>query len=540
MKRKFSDLHCHNHMRAYFHMQESRKIFTRKGKFSPWTVIASNSRNAALGKMGASYSQIDLVKCWNSNLRLTFNSLYPLERQFVIGMDPKIAEDKWYHFLARGVLGRSGIRRDLLQTSYMRIPDKVVDYFQSSSYDYWESLNREKDFVLIDSGNRIQKNQVHVPGALLGDKKAAEKRAKKDPGSYIATNACYRIPKTRSELLESLKNDSEITMIITIEGAHALGTDRVKSVQEISERVRFIKTKWEFPVFFLTFAHHFDNRLCGHAHSIPGKGKILLKQRPHMNEGFRRNGRRIIREILGLDQEGKRDISLGYRILIDVKHMAARSRVEYYELVKNCLERGDRIPVIASHCGYSGIQTLQAHIDLEKKEKDDYTDVSGKFNAWNINMCDEDIEMIVKTGGLFGLSLDQRILGITSGDLQADKVKTKKRNGIQVIWENIEAIVKSAYTNPNLNESEKLRIWKCLCIGSDFEGLVDPVNSFPTALDFNELAIQLMEEIAQSRINSQANHLDYLKSRAEVEKWVDDFCYNNAESFLIEHYPFEI
>ena len=83
MKRKFSDLHCHNHMRAHFQMQEKQKKFTRKGEFSPWTVIASNSKAIQNGKMGASYSQIDLVKCWNANLRLTFNSLYPLEREFV-------------------------------------------------------------------------------------------------------------------------------------------------------------------------------------------------------------------------------------------------------------------------------------------------------------------------------------------------------------------------------------------------------------------------------------------------------------------------
>lgn len=537
MKRKFSDLHCHNHMRAHFQMQEKQKKFTRKGEFSPWTVIASNSKAIADGKMGASYSQIDLVKCWNANLRLTFNSLYPLERQFVQGMDPKIKEDKWYHFLASLILGDKGLRRDLLQTAYMRIPDKVVDYFQSPDYDYWESLTREKNFVIKDSGVRITKNEIHVPGAILGERKAAEKRAKEDPDSYVAENACYRIPKNRVELQKSLADDTEITMILTIEGAHALGTDRVKSVQDISDRVQFIKNMWEVPVFFITFAHHFDNRLCGHAHSIPGMGKILMKQRPHMNEGFRRNGHRIIREILGLNLAGERDESLGYRILIDVKHMAARSRVEYYNLVKTRLAKGDRIPVIASHCGYSGIKTLQNHIDLEKKEKDDYTDPSGKFNAWNINLCDEDVEIIVKTKGLIGLSFDQRILGITSEDLKKDKTSEKKRNSIQLIWENLEGFVKSAYSNPNLTDAEKASIWKCLTIGTDFEGLIDPVNPFPTVLSFESMAKQLVEVIDLARKDPKATHLAHFKTTADVEKWVDDFCFGNAETFVLENYP---
>ena len=73
MPRKFSDLHCHNHMRAHFHMQEKQKKFERKDKFSPWTVIASNRKGYLKGKMGASYSQSDFVKAWNGNVRLTFN-----------------------------------------------------------------------------------------------------------------------------------------------------------------------------------------------------------------------------------------------------------------------------------------------------------------------------------------------------------------------------------------------------------------------------------------------------------------------------------
>lgn len=531
MKRKFSDLHCHNHMRVYFHMQAKEKKFTRKGEFSPWTVIASNSKNQEKGKRGASYSQIDLVKCWNGNLRLTFNSLYPLERQFVKGMDPKIKEDKWYHFVARGILGDSGLKRDLLQTVFMKIPDKVIDFFQSDEYDYWDSLNREKDFILLDSGKRIKKNEIHVPSALFGDDKAAAKRAKEHPESYVAENACYRIPKNKAELFKSLTDDTEITMILTIEGAHSLGTDRCKSVEEISNRIKFIKEKWEVPLFFITFSHHFDNHLCGHAHSIPGMGKVLMKQRPHMNEGFRRNGHRIIRETLGLTMDHERDQALGYRILIDVKHMAARSRAEYYDLVKTCLAKGDRIPVIASHCGYSGLKKLQDHIDCEKDEKDDHCDPSGKFNAWNINMCDEDIEMVVKTQGLFGLSFDQRILGITKKD------KNTKRNGIQVIWENIEAIVKSAYSNLNLTDVQKPQIWKSITIGTDFEGLIDPVNPYPTVLQFELMANNLVFEIEQARKDPKANHLAHFKTREDVEKAVDDFCYNNAEAFVKENYP---
>ena len=537
MSRKFSDLHCHNHMRAHFHFQEKEKKFRRKEEFSPWTVIASNEKKQEAGKMGASYSQIDLVKCWNANLRLTFNSLYPLERQFVKGMDPKIGEDKWYHFFIRQILGDTGLRRDLLQTAYMRIPDKVVDYFQSEDYDYWESLVREKNFVLMDSGKRIDQNEIHIPGLQLNERKLEEKLVKEQPQSYLAQNACYRIPKNKVDLLKSLADDSEITMILTIEGAHALGTDRAESIEVISSRVKEIKEKWEIPIFFLTFAHHFDNRLCGHAHSIPGAGKALMNQRKHMNEGFRRDGKRILRELLGLNRYLKRDPILGYRILIDVKHMAAKSRMDFYSWVRICLKKGDRIPVIASHCGYSGLPSLYVHTITEKCEKDDFTDPTGKFNAWNINLCDEDVEIIVQTRGLIGISFDQRILGITKEQLKDEKKKIKKRNGVELLWDNIEGMVKSAYSNPNLSDTEKEQIWKCLTIGSDFEGLIDPVNPYPTALHYGQMANNLVFVIEQARKKKKTPHLSRFQSREDVEKWVDDFCYGNAEKFVIENYP---
>ena len=237
--------------------------------------------------------------------------------------------------------------------------------------------------------------------------------------------------------------------------------------------------------------------------------------------------------MLGLNSQFEKDPELGYRILIDVKHMAARSRMEYYEMVKSCMEKGDIIPVIASHCGYSGMASLEEHIKWEKKEKDDYCDPSGKFNAWNINMCDEDIEMIVKTGGLFGISFDQRILGITKSDLK----NNPKRNGIRLIWENIEGIVLAAYSSKNLSAAEKPNIWKCITIGTDFEGLIDPVDPYPTSLHYEQMANNLVFEMDQARKDPKAKHLAHFTSREEVEKWVDDFCYNNAEAFAVKNYP---
>lgn len=535
MARKFSDLHCHNHMRAHLHMQEKRESYEKKDEFSPWTVISSNRAGYVKGKMGASYSQCDLVKAWNGNVRLTFNSLYPLERQFVLGLDKINTSDLLN--IAIGISTHDKLPlRDLIQTFYMRIPLETVNYVQSNKYDYWESLNREYAFVLLDSGKTIESNKIHTSGILRRIFENEKKRKTKFKKELWAENARYLIPESKKELEESLQSDDEITMILTIEGSHALGTDLLEkdkiSIDEISKRIQLIKNEWKVPVFFMTFSHHFNNNLCGHAHSIPDKGKILLNQVHNMNEGFTDFGKRIVLELLGLNENFEKDPKLGYRILIDVKHMSACGRQEYYEhIIKPCLAKGDVIPVIASHCGFSGIQTLQDHIDNFHLEKDDYCDPSKKFNAWNINVCEEDIIMIVKTGGLFGLSFDQRILGIKK------KNKKSKRNGIELLWDNIEGIAKSAYANPNLSESEKPKIWKCMTLGTDFEGLIDPIDHYPTVLEFELFSNNLIFVIEQARKNPEAPHLTHLKSREDTEALVDDFCYNNAEAFVRANYP---
>ena len=535
MARKFSDLHCHNHMRAHLHMQEKREVFEGKDEFSPWTVISSNRAGYVKGKMGASYSQCDLVKAWNGNVRLTFNSLYPLERQFVLGLDKINSVDLLN--IAVGISTHDKLPlRDLIQTFYMRIPLETVNYVQSNSYDYWESLKREFEFVLMDSGKTIESNKIHTSGILRRIFENEKKRKTKFNKELWAENARYLIPESKKELEESLQNDDEITMILTIEGSHALGTDLLEkgriSIEEISKRIQEIKHEWKVPIFFMTFSHHFNNNICGHAHSIPDKGKILLNQVHNMNKGFTDFGKRIVLELLGLDKNLEKDPKLGYRILIDVKHMSACGRMEYYhEIILPCLAKGDKIPVIASHCGFSGVQTLQKHIDCFDLEKDDFCDESKKFNAWNINVCEEDIEMIVKTDGLFGLSFDQRILGITKEN------KKSRRNGIELLWDNIEGIAKSAYANPKLSESEKLKVWKCMTVGTDFEGLIDPIDHYPTVLEFQLFSSNLIFTIEQARKDPNAIHLTHLKSREDTESLVDNFCYNNAKAFVRANYP---
>ena len=81
---KFADLHCHPHMRAFNWLHNHRKP-EEKSKFNPWWIILPKKGPEEKGKRAAAYSQCDMAKVINGNLRLAFLSLYPLEKGWVTG-----------------------------------------------------------------------------------------------------------------------------------------------------------------------------------------------------------------------------------------------------------------------------------------------------------------------------------------------------------------------------------------------------------------------------------------------------------------------
>ena len=125
--------------------------------------------------------------------------------------------------------------------------------------------------------------------------------------------------------------------VLTIEGANVFNSN--ESLATIKRRIAEVKN-WNvtsgqsvkpLPVFFISFAHHFYNHLCGHAHSIPDAGNLLLSQEEGMNSGFTEKGKAIIRYLLSLsDDNAKNEQEYGKRILIDTKHMSAAARKYYY------------------------------------------------------------------------------------------------------------------------------------------------------------------------------------------------------------------
>lgn len=533
----FADLHCHAHMRSYLCLLQQREKYEALDQYNPWTVVATNISRLKHSDRGAGYSQSDLVTLWNSNTRLVWNAMYPIEKDFFVTPEsPSEGKYQWLRRILRVATHHKAPLRTLLQHLVMRIPNATTRYVCTSEYNYWDALMAEYAYITSRSGvaSRNEVVTIGLPRKILENN---ERRRTKYPNYYHAEGQ-YRIPRNRTEAQALAKRPEEVMMMaLSIEGTHIFEA-KDRSVQEVLNRVDYIKKTWEYPLFFITFAHHFYNHLCGHAHSLPEVARYLLNQDQGMFEGFTDIGRQVIRRLLSLDDQNQRDPNQGHRILIDVKHMSPLSRKQWYnEIVRPCLVQGDTIPIIGSHCGYSGRKTLDEHIERQGEEDDDYRieTVDGHFYAWGINLCDEDIHLIYETGGLFGLSFDKRIVGVAP---KKKDERTEQLNNIKALWNNVKAVLRVIYDRTDLTTAEKRRAWNILAIGTDFDGYIDPITSYKTAIELNTFKQDLLAEIKAAAATPEplACVADFDETFTP-EYVVHQLCYGNALDFTLTHYP---
>lgn len=530
----FADLHCHAHMRSFLTMCANQDNMKRRKLFHPWTIVATNMNRLKHSDRAIGYAQSDMVALWNGNVRLVFNSMYPIELGFFkkLSYEQQDQSSFWDKMIQFSLSHRSPLRK-LIQHLTMRIPVRTIDYILSDEYDYWSFLQDEYAF-LCAKDNEKTTNEIITLGFARKILESNKRRRKKYPDQYQATGK-YIIPKNKKDILKNMSKDV-IIMPLTIEGSHVFSVGDVSELNML-ERIDHIKNEWDHPLFFITFAHHFYNGLCGHAHSMPGITDVLVDQSHGMNQGFTDIGWRMIRKFLSLDEQNNRVDTESYRILIDVKHMSAKSRMEYYEqIIKPTLAKGDVIPVIASHCAYSGQDRLQDLIDALEHENDQYRLIKEEspYYAWNINLCNEDIEMIYQTGGLFGISFDKRMLGM-SADKRVEK--SEKINSILAVWNQVKAILKVIYDNPMYSMDEKKKAWDIISIGTDFDGYIDPLSSYKTANELHQFKTDLTLYIQAMVDTTDMDILYHIDEDFTVEMAVEKICYVNAIDFLLKHYP---
>ena len=361
--------------------------------------------------------------------------------------------------------------------------------------------------------------------------------------------------KTVSQIEEALNADSKKYMAFSIEGGHNLSNVPIRKGRSLSPELQLKDIQDNFPLDFISM------NLC-HLSSIPeqplggfAQGVNKMSQIAFKSNDF------MPKTEFGITELGKKVIRQAYThpekpILIDVKHMSLYSRLHFYKIRdKIILEHpeAERLPIISSHTGFTFttvtdyIQNKRFRSKTGTEDGDPISTVEpenrkigrtndlfnkGLFsNPWTINLFNEDIVEIMESGGMIGISLDQRILGTSNPAV--DSVRDKYYEGEHVArleWEKLfrdgqfpgaEGLefLESIFAPRNerhvmllchhivyairigyehINWLEGTSPWDCVCIGSDFDGLINPINGFDNVESLRNLEEQLRKYLPQA------------------------------------------
>jgi microsomal dipeptidase-like Zn-dependent dipeptidase len=464
MKNLIIDLHAHPQMKPLNTSEEKRNSKGIWGEFgeSPSCSQLNKKIRAAIKKTGKT-SQANFDQALKGNVRGIFVAMGPVERNFfkpdVRNLFLKLfLKERQYRNLAACI---TGFNIEKVDKIFKRVENrKGVDYFS-------EELQPEYLFLKSEA-----------------EKSTGQSKKMVIAGDYL-------------EFFSHIDKEDTVTTVLTVEGAHSLGNyaedadfslnisdgnnDRIynRLMPDFEKNIDTLKN-WEngrHCPFFITFCHHFSNLLAGHAKSFPpGKNVFnpgmddFLNQRRGKNEGFSRLGMDVAKQLLSKEK--------GRRVLIDVKHMSVKARVEFYKMLDDQYwSKGEEVPVICSHAALSGYETL---------EKSAARDTYRRWNKYylsrqSINMSDEEARIIAKSNGLVGIVLHG---GRLPGGVAKKKIDNARNSdylrdySVKLIMSNLFQFVRAAGNN---------KAWDRLCIGSDLDGIIVPFEIYPNYNHISDL-----------------------------------------------------
>lgn len=364
-------------------------------------------------------------------------------------------------------------------------------------------------------------------------------------------------------------DSKKINLVFNIEGAHNFYNQTESGAHYFDKTfLNTLKEDINHRICFVNLTHVQQWWLCTHAYAMKLldnclSNKTIRYMFKPSGYGIQNEGFDVIRQML--------DNTNGQRMLVDVKHMSLFSRIQYYAWRRKHFKN---VPIVASHVGLTGrswYYIKNGKWMARKKKKFQSYRVSHKMDKYKghlkdtnfypntINLYNEEIIEIVKSGGLIGISLDKRILGsqselgiddtrysyeflsneeyhlllgaetsilekISDDDYILDRDKINQDYGIgseegESIRPSVADFINTNYA-PNIKsrgitplepieEEEEIILntqvehfintllhivmvggveaWNCICIGSDFDGLITPIKKIKTISDLPKL-----------------------------------------------------
>lgn len=396
--------------------------------------------------------------------------------------------------------------------------------------------------------------------------------------SVVSTPKNPHDPTDRVKFISSMAEYNEddahtLHLIATLEGGHGLYSpkNQKQNTSEIMaddsaiiQRITDLRNKKPVRLLYITLTHIGPNAIANHAFGIKGLRKIYFFPK---GNGISSLGKKIID--ICQTQSIKQP-----PILIDVKHLSLASRIEFYQNYAT-------LPIVASHVAVTGCSYMEKPIyKVRKKSEHDvykvkYLKLKGHlpntyFKPDSINLYDEDIQAILKSGGIIGLILDERVLGYQdNGHAHKEYVSAKEWNRFVSPKElaklkemgddedelddddedEVDTAEDRIMTSDLATNTKKGRIqtrhllnnlWhiimvgdklgidarKHVAIGSDFDGLIDPLDNCVNVTQLDDLRMELKKQIFQFTP----------QIAPDIDAFLDDLFYRNGISFLKKNF----
>lgn len=479
METKFIDLHIHPAMKPLgksFNSKPGENNPDKNRVNSIWHYDAATFFDKALNITTTltKFRQSDFTSLAKGGAEIVFVSLCGLEKGFVMTK-----------------LG-TGLKGDIVGNLVTGLGKKRIDHVQRMT-DYFSDLEMEYDFY-----KQLDGHKVKIDGIWHR----------------------YKIVSNFNEIEENQNPEVRtIFVILTIEGTHVFNAGlqmmgKTADANEILANIDKVKS-WDHRIFFTGLTHHFYNEMVGHAQSLSGIVRKMIDQSEGMNTGFNELGWTVLKKLL--------DNTDGKRILPDLKHMSVKSRNEYYRFLEN-EHQGEIIPLIVSHGAVNGFRS-----PTEKVEDDLFN--YGKFQPTDINFFDNEIVNIAQSGGLFGIQFDERRLA-SEMELKKTGPSLARRKMLfyksKLVWNQIQHIAEV------LNKHD-LYAWGIQCVGSDYDGMINPLNGFWGAEEMPIFDSYLEKHAYNFLASSQSDSLkDFNKIKAS--DIVERFMRANARDFLRKNF----
>lgn len=499
----FIDLHCHPSIKAFarsFRNEPGIQSDNPDDDTSIWRRDAPSLfdkvKQYAAGL--TNFIQSDARSLLAGRVSVVCLSFYPQEKGFFIN---KLGQD----FLS-----------DTVTKLASEFGQERIDYIQAHD-SYWEDLKNEMNFLRQQSGKKIV-----VDGPTV---------------SYEIANSYADIEQAE---LEGALGETKILFIPSIEGAHVFDqamnfreswntfSDGIapENLQRTLDRVAELRDGKNglLRPFFMTFAHHFWNGLCGHERSLGGIVKCIADQSNGLGTGFTKAGRLVAKAMLERrhDESGE---SIP-RILIDIKHMSRKSREEYFVLLETEFP-DENIPLIASHACVTGL-SKPGGAKLTQAAQE------GLYMEDAINIYDDELVKIEASAGLIGIQLDERRIGSKTA-IRSARGNISRRailySWSKLVWNQARHIAEVLDMNGSY-------AWGIQSLGTDFDGIIDPINGYWTSKQMDDLDDYLLKH-AYNYLTAFGNSCPLVQERnrsIKAEEVVERIMTGNALNFLAANF----